>query len=84
MQEQKTPRPANRPNFPYWCGRSGQRHSLFVTSCAQIAFWTVAYLHPSKEAKTMAKVIAVLYPDPVDGYPKKYARDDPPSLEGWL
>jgi formate dehydrogenase len=24
----------------------------------------------------MAKVIAVLYPDPVDGYPKKYARDD--------
>jgi formate dehydrogenase len=32
----------------------------------------------------MAKVIAVLYPDPVDGYPKKYARDDPPSLEGWL
>jgi formate dehydrogenase len=28
----------------------------------------------------MAKVIAVLYPDPVDGYPKKYARDDLPKI----
>ena len=28
----------------------------------------------------MAKVIAVLYPDPVDGYPKKYARDDIPKI----
>ena len=28
----------------------------------------------------MAKVIAVLYPDPVDGYPKKYARDDIPKV----
>jgi formate dehydrogenase len=27
----------------------------------------------------MGKVIAVLYPDPVDGYPKKYARDDIPN-----
>src|SRR6202043_1084096 len=30
--------------------------------------------------ETMAKVIAVLYPDPVDGYPKKYARDDIPKI----
>ena len=29
----------------------------------------------------MAKVIAVLYPDPVDGYPKKYARDTIPKID---
>ena len=28
----------------------------------------------------MAKVLAVLYDDPVDGYPKKYARDDIPKI----
>ncbi len=28
----------------------------------------------------MAKVLCVLYDDPVDGYPKKYARDDIPKL----
>ena len=27
----------------------------------------------------MAKILAVLYPDPVDGYPKMYARDDVPK-----
>ncbi len=29
----------------------------------------------------MSKVICVLYPDPVDGYPKTYPRDDIPKLE---
>ena len=29
----------------------------------------------------MAKVLCVLYDDPVDGYPKSYARDDVPKLE---
>jgi formate dehydrogenase len=29
----------------------------------------------------MAKIICVLYDDPVDGYPKTYARDDIPELE---
>ena len=29
----------------------------------------------------MAKVLCVLYDDPVDGYPKKYARDDIPKIE---
>ena len=29
----------------------------------------------------MAKILAVLYPDPVDGYPKAYARDDVPKLD---
>jgi formate dehydrogenase len=29
----------------------------------------------------MAKVVCVLYEDPVDGYPKTYARDDLPKLE---
>ncbi len=31
----------------------------------------------------MAKVLCVLYDDPVDGYPKSYARDDLPKLEGY-
>ena len=29
----------------------------------------------------MAKVVCVLYNDPVDGYPKNYARDDIPKIE---
>ena len=29
----------------------------------------------------MAKVLCVLYPDPVDGHPKAYARDDIPKIE---
>lgn len=29
----------------------------------------------------MAKVLAVLYDDPIDGYPKKYARDDVPKID---
>src|SRR5271155_893627 len=33
------------------------------------------------EVATMAKVICVLYDDPVDGYPKTYARDDVPRIE---
>jgi formate dehydrogenase len=28
----------------------------------------------------MAKVLCVLYPDPIDGYPKSYARDDIPEI----
>jgi formate dehydrogenase len=28
----------------------------------------------------MAKVVCVLYDDPVDGYPKTYARDDLPKI----
>ena len=28
----------------------------------------------------MAKVLCVLYDDPVDGYPKTYARDDIPKI----
>jgi formate dehydrogenase len=31
----------------------------------------------------MAKVLCVLYDDPVTGYPKTYARDDVPKLEGY-
>ena len=29
---------------------------------------------------TVAKVVCVLYPDPVDGYPKGYARDGVPAI----
>ena len=31
----------------------------------------------------MAKVLCVLYDDPVDGYPPPYARDDIPTIEGY-
>jgi formate dehydrogenase len=31
--------------------------------------------------KVMAKILCVLYADPVEGYPKAYARDDLPRLE---
>jgi formate dehydrogenase len=32
----------------------------------------------------MAKIVCVLYDDPVDGYPKTYARDDLPKLERYV
>jgi formate dehydrogenase len=38
-------------------------------------------VHQAKEFHHMAKVLAVLYPDPVDGYPPKYARDDIPKID---
>ncbi len=31
----------------------------------------------------MAKIVCVLYPDPVDGFPPKYARDDIPAVDGY-
>jgi len=31
----------------------------------------------------MAKIVLVLYDDPVDGYPKTYARDDLPRIDGY-
>jgi formate dehydrogenase len=31
----------------------------------------------------MAKVLCVLYDDPIDGYPKTYARDDIPKIESY-
>jgi formate dehydrogenase len=31
----------------------------------------------------MAKIVCVLYDDPVSGHPKKYARDDLPKLDGY-
>ena len=31
----------------------------------------------------MAKVLCVLYPDPVDGYPTTYARDDLPRIDAY-
>jgi formate dehydrogenase len=32
----------------------------------------------------MAKVLCVLYDDPVDGYPPRYARDDVPKIESYF
>jgi formate dehydrogenase len=37
-------------------------------------------MQQAKEFCDMAKVLAVLYPDPVGGYPPKYARDDIPKI----
>ncbi len=31
----------------------------------------------------MSKILCVLYDDPIDGYPKSYARDDIPKLAGY-
>lgn len=31
----------------------------------------------------MAKIVCVLYPDPVDGYPPKYAREEIPVVDGY-
>ena len=31
----------------------------------------------------MAKIVCVLYDDPVDGYPPAYARDDIPKIESY-
>jgi formate dehydrogenase len=31
----------------------------------------------------MAKILLVLYNDPIDGYPPKYARDNIPVLDGY-
>ena len=31
----------------------------------------------------MAKIVCVLYPDPVSGYPPSYARDEIPRIEGY-
>src|SRR5713226_5806679 len=36
--------------------------------------------HCSLKEMYMAKVVCVLYDDPVDGYPKSYARDGLPKL----
>src|SRR6201986_5209923 len=43
-------------------------------------------MFPSREklirgVSDMAKVLCVLYDDPVDGYPKSYPRDDLPTVE---
>jgi formate dehydrogenase len=37
----------------------------------------------SERGFEMAKVLCVLYDDPVDGYPPAYARDDVPKIEGY-
>src|SRR3984893_16604103 len=37
--------------------------------------------HETREENFMAKVVCVLYDDPVDGYPKSYPRDDLPKID---
>jgi formate dehydrogenase len=43
---------------------------------------TLTVFNVTKEI-TMAKVLCVLYDDPVDGYPKTYARDTVPAIAGY-
>jgi formate dehydrogenase len=38
----------------------------------------------SERGQAMAKVLCVLYDDPVDGYPPSYARDDVPKIERYF
>src|SRR5436190_17599966 len=38
---------------------------------------------PLQGSGTMAKVLCVLYDDPVDGYPKDYPREDLPRLAAY-
>src|SRR3984957_10187733 len=38
---------------------------------------------PTLEEEIMAKCVMVLYPDPVDGYPPKYARDSIPEIHNY-
>src|SRR6185312_36000 len=38
---------------------------------------------PKSEEPTMAKVLCVLYDDPVDGYPTTYARDEIPQITSY-
>jgi formate dehydrogenase len=47
---------------------------------APVVFIQLARACSSLE-EAMAKVLCVLYDDPVDGYPKSYARDDIPKLD---
>src|SRR5260370_9512059 len=39
--------------------------------------------HPQSQEPAMAKVLCVLYDDPVDGYPSKYARDEIPQITSY-
>src|SRR5262249_31666535 len=49
---------------------------LATTYGIAASFWAGA----RHRSDTMAKVVCVLYDDPVNGYPKKYARDDIPKI----
>jgi formate dehydrogenase len=49
---------------------------------ARRAVCRVVLLHTEME-KFMAKIVCVLYDDPVTGYPTKYARDDLPQLDSY-
>src|SRR5712691_6576528 len=39
--------------------------------------------HPQCQEPQMAKVLCVLYDDPVDGYPAAYARDEIPEIDAY-
>src|SRR3989337_1720337 len=58
---------------PPTSGNARMRRSGF---CASL----IRSVRPSRSAP-MAKVLVVLYDDPVDGYPPKYARDDIPKID---
>jgi formate dehydrogenase len=45
--------------------------------------WDTSTSEEPSEEKPMAKCVMVLYPDPVNGYPPKYARDSIPTIQSY-
>lgn len=57
---------------------ANQNHDI----CLTVECFTASGLYcQNLEETNMAKVVCVLYDDPVDGYPKSYPRDDLPKIE---
>jgi hypothetical protein len=54
---------------------------LFVADCLRAADVSSFRKTSFRGISDMAKVLCVLYDDPVDGYPKSYPRDDLPKIE---
>ena len=62
------------------CPRSLLR--LSITTFAS-AMHNVARRAAHTSTSNQAKVVVALYPDPVSGYPPKYARDEIPKIDGY-
>ena len=56
--------PSHSPHDDMYAGRCRVRHHCGALHCVKV------------RSQTMAKVVCVIYDDPVDGYPKTYARGD--------
>src|SRR5262249_58226762 len=52
-------------------------------SCCRMGEATASRHTPERQEPEMAKVLCVLYDDPVDGSPASYARDDIPQIKSY-